>query len=173
MHDLHNARPTFVQDANVPGELGAFNVRLHGTNDLEGKFAPVKRKGMNKETEAYYINKHLADRTNVCLTGAYRETRMKMANKEVINFDRKYISDLPEPKDQRFYMDREGYQTFDTKMKARELKINLAKAKATSIDTRWKWNDDTRKEQLTKGMTMDLRLKIQTITSRDPEDKSQ
>ena len=59
---------------------------------------------------------------------------MKQAQVAIKKFDRTYISELPDPRDQKFYTDRDGYQTFDTKMKARELKINLAKAKATSED---------------------------------------
>ena len=92
---------------------------------------------------------------------------------EAKKFDRKYISELPDPKDQKFYTDRDGYPTFDTNMKARHLKINLAKAKETSEDVRFPWTDDTKKELLTKGMTMELRLKITTEMSKDPEDMSQ
>ena len=95
-----------------------------------------------------------------------------MTKIEAKKLDRKYISELPDPKDQKFYTDRDGYQTFDTKMKARELKINLAKAKETSEDERCKWMDNTKKELLTKGMTKELRLKIETDMRRDPEDKS-
>ena len=93
--------------------------------------------------------------------------RMKQAQVAIKKFDRTYISELPDPRDQKFYTDRDGYQTFDTKMKARELKINLAKAKETLEDVRFKWTDNTKKKLLTKGMTKELRLRIETQVKVD------
>ena len=62
--------------------------------------------------------------------------RRKLAEKAIERFNRKY-SDLPDPRDQKFYTVKEGYNTFDTNMKARDLKVNLAQAKEVSEDVRY------------------------------------
>ena len=76
----------------------------------------------------WLINKHLADPENRCLEGPETVMGKRLAEVAVEKFDRKY-SNLPDRRDQKYYSNKDGYNTFTTNMKARDLKVNLAKAR--------------------------------------------
>ena len=58
-------------------------------------------------------------------------------------------------------------------MKARDLKVNLAKAREVLEDNRYKWTGTTKLELLMKEMSERLRLKIRMDTGKDPANKTE
>ena len=67
---------------------------------------PKKRKGNNKEYEEHLLNIHIADPNNACIDKEDKPMRRKQAQVAIEKFNRKYDSDLPDPRDQKFYTDR-------------------------------------------------------------------
>ena len=122
---------------------------------------------MTSEMLERSVGKHLASGDAGCIDMDDREIR-----EYVEEIKRKLDKDDDPNRGKMFYPAKEGYPEFTVHMKAIDSNFNLERAEAIKNYIRWKWDDLLKLELLTKQMSKELRLKIQTDKGKDPWDKT-
>ena len=166
LEKVEGEKPKFVADG-----LTLFGVTVDPTIAI-GVFQPMKRNGLDKDIEKWLLDTHITDPVNSCLEAGNMLTTMviRKAKADIEKYNKSMDGD--DDRNKRFYAVKDGYIKFTTNMKAREIKTKLANARATISDGRWRWTDSMKLEMLTKEMSNDLRLKIQSDTGKDPQDNT-